>query len=135
MQAYDQAPLECSPLYLCGSLEQVWYPGFERAVTRGPASRPASLRVNPTFLIGIAFWLYHALIPNFPCHRVLYSVVTVEHSNTVFQCTLGLKGRLYMLDFIDNSGTRRDVTNLYIYPYVSPYISPASRSKQSILLN
>ena len=56
-----------------------------------------------------------------------------------FQCTLDLKGRLYphpcgpdlyLLDFIDRYGTRRDVTNLYIYPDIYPAAESESEPLQ-----
>ncbi|KIM71845.1 hypothetical protein PILCRDRAFT_93688 [Piloderma croceum F 1598] len=53
---------------------------------------------------------------------------TYEPAKSVqFQCTMDLKGRLYphpcgpdlyLLDFIDHNGARRDVTNLYIFPHM-----------------
>jgi len=52
-----------------------------------------------------------------------------------FRCTADLtgrlyphpyspSGRLYLLDFIDNRGTRRDVTNLDVYPCIEGVSNP-----------
>jgi hypothetical protein len=46
-----------------------------------------------------------------------------------FECTWDLKGHLYphprspdlyLLDLVDRNGTRHDVTNLHVYPYIYP---------------
>jgi len=84
----------------------------------------AQYPVGPVLNLDVCHLQYACGIPSIPSYILLQ--IYKPPSPLEFTCTSDLKGRLYphpydpqfyFLDFIDDSGTRRDVTNLHVYPY------------------